>query len=160
MATRSPEAEALERLIGFGRELRHRGLNVGTGRIVTFCRAAAALGALDREELYWAGRASLISRPEDVEAFAIASDAYIYGYPLVTMEMTRRVVTNVAAPVGSRGPMGTIIKLRQYPDAKFRDVTAPNADTLYTTAFFDVGELVRINADLHPGPDDPENPRR
>ncbi len=36
--------------------------------------------------------------------------------------------------------MGQIIKLRQYPDASFRDVTAPNADTLYTTAFFDVGK--------------------
>ena len=36
--------------------------------------------------------------------------------------------------------MGQIIKLRQYPDAAFRDVTAPNADTLYTTAFFDVGK--------------------
>ena len=36
--------------------------------------------------------------------------------------------------------MGEIIKLRAYPDASFRDVTAPNADTLYTTAFFDVGD--------------------
>ena len=36
--------------------------------------------------------------------------------------------------------MGQLIKLRQYPDASFRDVTAPNADTLYTTAFFDVGK--------------------
>ena len=36
--------------------------------------------------------------------------------------------------------MGQIIKLRQYPNASFRDVTAPNADTLYTTAFFDVGK--------------------
>jgi len=63
------DAEALERLIGFGRELRHRGLDVGTGRIVTFCRGAAALGALDRTDLYWAARASLISRPEDVLAF-------------------------------------------------------------------------------------------
>jgi uncharacterized protein with von Willebrand factor type A (vWA) domain len=68
-------AEALERLIGFGRSLRTRGLAVGTGRIVTFCRAAAALGALDRDDLYWAGRASLISRPEDVEAFDAAFDA-------------------------------------------------------------------------------------
>lgn len=69
MATRSPEAEALERLIGFGRDLRRRGLPVGTGRIVTFCRAAAALGALDRDDLYWAARATLISRPADVELF-------------------------------------------------------------------------------------------
>src|SRR5579871_2326611 len=36
--------------------------------------------------------------------------------------------------------MGQLIKMRQYPNASFRDVTAPNADTLYTTAFFDVGK--------------------
>jgi hypothetical protein len=77
---------------------------------------------------------------EGTAEFGVASDAYIFGYPLVTMEMTRRVITNVAAPEGSRGPMGTMIKLRQYPDASFRDVTAPNADTLYTTAFLDVGD--------------------
>lgn len=76
---------------------------------------------------------------EGLDEFWIASDAYIYGYPLVTMEMTRRVITNVAAPEGTRAPMGQLIKLRQYPTAAFRDVTAPNADTLYTTAFFDVG---------------------
>jgi uncharacterized protein with von Willebrand factor type A (vWA) domain len=70
------EAEALARLIGFGRALRTRGLAVGTGRIVTFCRAAAALGALNRDGLYWAGRASLISRPEDVEAFDDVFDAH------------------------------------------------------------------------------------
>ena len=33
--------------------------------------------------------------------------------------------------------MGHIIKLRSYPDASFRDVTAPNADTLYTTDTYD-----------------------
>jgi hypothetical protein len=77
---------------------------------------------------------------EGAEDFEVASDAYVYGYPLVTMELTRRVITNVAEAKGSRGPMGQIIKLRSYPDASFRDVTAPNADTLYTTAFFDVGD--------------------
>jgi hypothetical protein len=74
-----------------------------------------------------------------IEDFWLASEAYIYGYPLVTMEMTRRVMTNVAAPVGTRAPMGQWIKARQYPDASFRDVTAPNADTLYTTIWLDVG---------------------
>ncbi len=76
---------------------------------------------------------------EDLEDFWLATDAYIYGYPLVTMELTRRVITNVAEVKGTRGPVGHIIKLREYPNASFRDVTAPNADTLYTTAFFDVG---------------------
>jgi hypothetical protein len=77
---------------------------------------------------------------EGAEDFRAASDAYVYGYPLVTMEMTRRVVTNVAELKGTRGPMGQVVKLRAYPDASFRDVTAPNADTLYTSAFFDVGD--------------------
>lgn len=77
---------------------------------------------------------------DGLEDFWLATDAYIFGYPLVTMEMTRRVMTNVAKPEGTRAPMGQIIKLRQYPDASFRDVTAPNADTLYTTAWLDVGK--------------------
>ena len=77
---------------------------------------------------------------EGGEDFWLAQDAYIYGYPLVTMEMTRRVMTNVAAVEGTRGPMGQFVKLRKYPDASFKDVTAPNADTLYTTAWIDVGD--------------------
>ncbi|WP_137178653.1 DUF1254 domain-containing protein [Roseomonas sp. AR75] len=76
---------------------------------------------------------------EGMEDFWIASEAYIYGYPLVTMEMTRRIMTNVAEAGGLRAPMGQLIKARSYPDASFRDVTAPNADTLYTTTWLDVG---------------------
>jgi hypothetical protein len=76
---------------------------------------------------------------EGLEDFWLATDAYIFGYPLVTMEMTRRIVTNVVRPEGTRAPMGQIIKLREYPGPSFTDVTAPNADTLYTTSFFDVG---------------------
>ena len=77
---------------------------------------------------------------EGIEDFWLATDAYIYGYPLVTMEYTRRIMTNVAAPEGNRGPMGQFIKARAYPDATFRDVTAPNADTLYTTAWVDLAK--------------------
>jgi hypothetical protein len=74
------------------------------------------------------------------EAVPNAVDAYIYGYPLVTMEMTRRVMTNVREPESTRAPMGQFVRMRSYPDASFRDVTAPNADTLYTTAWLDVGQ--------------------
>ena len=94
-------------------------------------------GAMPSQGLAWDGL--IADMAEGGEDFKIASDAYVYGYPLVTMELTRRVITNVVAPAGTRAPMGQIIKLRAYPDASFRDVTAPNADTLYTTAFFDVG---------------------
>ena len=97
--------------------------------------AGTSMSAVSHAEL-----GSFLGIGEGLEDFILATDAYIFGYPLVTLEMTRRVISNVAAPVGTRGPMGQIIKLRQYPDAAFRDVTAPNADTLYTTSFFDVGK--------------------
>ncbi|HUN56876.1 MAG TPA: DUF1254 domain-containing protein [Candidatus Binataceae bacterium] len=74
------------------------------------------------------------------EAVAIGTDAYIYGYPLVTVEMTRRVVTNVASPVGLHAPMGQFGNAREYPTAAFKDVTAPNADTLYSSAFLDLSK--------------------
>ena len=47
-------------------------------------------------------------------------EAYIYGYPLVTMEMTRRVMTNVEKPEGTRAPMGQFVRMREYPSAAFR----------------------------------------
>lgn len=88
----------------------------------------------------------LSKQVEGFKDFWVASDAYIFGYPLVTSEMTRRVMTNVDAPQGSHAPMGQIIRLRQYPDASFTDVTAPNADTLYTTAWFDVGDELWVSS--------------
>ena len=74
----------------------------------------------------------------DTEAVDIAVEAWIYGYPLITMEMTRRVMTNVASPVGKQAPMGQWAKLRTYPDPLARAVTAPNLDTLYTMAWLDL----------------------
>ncbi len=72
--------------------------------------------------------------------FWTALEAYTYAYPLVTMEYTRRVTSNVAKPAGTKAPMGQLARLRQYPNASFRDVTAPNADTLYTYGFLEVTE--------------------
>jgi hypothetical protein len=80
------------------------------------------------------------SQPGVEHAVSDAIDVYIYGYPLVTMDMTRKFITNYATIQGSRGPMGQIIKLRTYPAVDDHAVTAPNADTLYTTAFIDVSK--------------------
>jgi hypothetical protein len=77
---------------------------------------------------------------KETEALALATEAYVYAYPLVTMDMTRRIMTNVATPEGTRAPAGQFVRMREYPSAKFRDVTAPNADTLYTTAWIDVSK--------------------
>ena len=76
-----PESSAgpLPPLVAFGRELRTRGLPVGTGRILTFVRAVEALGLTSRESVYWAGRVSLIARREDIDPFDEAFDAWWAG---------------------------------------------------------------------------------
>lgn len=56
------------------------------------------------------------------------------------MEMTRRVMTNVAKSEGKNAPMGQFANMREYPTAAFRDVTAPNADTLYSVAWLDLAK--------------------
>jgi hypothetical protein len=55
----------------------------------------------------------------------IATDAYVYGYPLVTMEMTRRVMTNAETPKDNHAPMGRFFNSPTYLDVSFRDVTTP-----------------------------------
>ncbi len=69
-------ADPLAPLVAFGRTLRRRGLPVGTGRILTFCRAAAELQPLDRDRLYWAGRTTLVGRREDFDAYDTAFDEW------------------------------------------------------------------------------------
>jgi uncharacterized protein with von Willebrand factor type A (vWA) domain len=59
-------ADELERLVRFARVLRDEGIAVGPGRVVDFCRAAAALPVAD---LYWAGRLTLVSRPEEIPLY-------------------------------------------------------------------------------------------
>jgi uncharacterized protein len=59
----------LDRLVGFGRLLRTRGLPVGTGRILSFCRAVAILDPITTENLYWAARSTLISSKQHLDVF-------------------------------------------------------------------------------------------
>jgi uncharacterized protein len=68
----APATGALGPLVAFGRGLRARGLPVGTGRILTFVRALAALGVADRSSLYWAGRISMVARKDDLAAYDAA----------------------------------------------------------------------------------------
>ena len=68
----------LARLVGFGRLLRARGLPVGTGRILAFSRAVAALDRLDRQSLYWAGRLTMVARHQD---FPVYDEAFRAWFP-------------------------------------------------------------------------------
>jgi hypothetical protein len=74
------------------------------------------------------------------EAKSIAVDAYVYGYSLITTEVTRVQMSNVPKVEGLHAPMGQFINVPRYPPAEFRGVSAPNADTLYSLAWLDLTE--------------------
>ena len=77
---------------------------------------------------------------EKDEALKIAEDAYIYGYSLLTTEVTRVQSTNVDKAEGLHAPTGQFINVKRYPPADFRGVSAPNADTLYSMGWIDLSE--------------------
>jgi hypothetical protein len=73
------------------------------------------------------------------ETNEIAIEAYHYFYPLISMEVTRKVSTH--APAGIKpgvGPVNEFHHFRAYPTAEFRDVVRPNFDTLYSLGWLDL----------------------
>ena len=83
--------------------------------------------------------ASGASDPTPAEAREIAVEAYLYTYPLVSMDVTRRLMTNVPPGVKpGMGPANAFQHMRTYPAADFREVVRPNFDTLYSIAWLDM----------------------
>jgi uncharacterized protein with von Willebrand factor type A (vWA) domain len=61
--------DAGEIAVAFTRVLRGAGVQVPTSSTVAFGEALGVLGIGDRDETYWAGKATLIRRPEDHEIY-------------------------------------------------------------------------------------------
>ena len=73
------------------------------------------------------------------QAHAIGVDAYLYFYPLVTMELTRRQLTNQQpGPASLGGPMNRFANIPAFPSADMRAVVRPNFDTLYSSGWLDL----------------------
>jgi hypothetical protein len=73
------------------------------------------------------------------EAQEIGIQAYLYFYPLVTMDVTRKQSTNVEPGKEMfKGPMNTFVNIPEYPTAETRIVVRPNFDTLYSVAWLDL----------------------
>jgi hypothetical protein len=73
------------------------------------------------------------------EAKAIAAEAYLYLYPLVTMDLTRKQLINSDPKTsGIGGPPNTFDNIQAYPTAEMRAVVRPNFDTLYSSAWLDL----------------------
>src|SRR5207245_3932173 len=75
------------------------------------------------------------------EAHAIAVDAYVYFYSLLSMDVTRKQLTNIEPGKEIlKGPMNTFVNAPEYPPANFKGVVRPNFDTLYSSAWLDMSK--------------------
>jgi hypothetical protein len=87
------------------------------------------------------------------EAMKIAVDAYIYGYSLMTSDVTEKAFTNTTTPSPEtlQAPLNQFVSIPKYPPADYKGVTAPNADTLYSVAFLDVSKepIIFSYPDMH-----------
>jgi hypothetical protein len=73
------------------------------------------------------------------EARAIGVDAYLYFYPIVTMDVTRKQLTNQEPKPGGIGsPMNSFANIGAFPTADMRVVVRPNFDTLYSSGWLDL----------------------
>lgn len=96
-------------LTGFARELREAGLAVGTGDALAYCQSLAPLDPTDLLDLYWAGRATLITKRDDIATYD---------------EVFRRYF------LGGAGPVRELITIRARieSDAETKTLIAPAAD--------------------------------
>ncbi|MGV9308202.1 DUF1254 domain-containing protein [Nonomuraea sp. NPDC003727] len=78
--------------------------------------------------------------PQDLSAEAVR--AYVYGYPLVLMETSKRTLSNVAKPdpVAIKAPINQFAKAQNVPGPAFKGVVSPNVDTLYASAWLDLAK--------------------
>ena len=70
----------------------------------------------------------------------IGTEIYLYGYPLVLMDVTRSVCTNGAGKGDARAPVNRLGHTRGFSDEIFTNVAGPNADTLCSSGFLDLSD--------------------
>jgi len=108
---------------------------------MSWCLRTATCGALVAATAFALplAPASSANPISEEEAHAIGAQAYLYLYPLVMMDVTRRQATNIEpGKEFGRGPMNMFVNVPTFPPANFRDVVRPNFDTLYSIAWLDL----------------------
>jgi hypothetical protein len=134
------------------RPLRHGGQKMATDFTMTRRKTllagatVAAASALRSELATNTARAQQPAAPaggtqstSEEETQAIVQEAYIYLYPLILMDVTRKQLTNLDPKVNQfGGPSNAFTHVRTFPTAEMRTVVRPNFDTLYSSAWLDL----------------------
>jgi hypothetical protein len=85
------------------------------------------------EQLNTKAQISSSNKPED-----IATLAYIWGFPLLTIQRQFNFATRSNTPGIGHSPANTLSCARTLIDPSFTDIVSPNSDTLYCVTQFDL----------------------
>jgi hypothetical protein len=67
-------------------------------------------------------------------------NGYVYGFPLVLMDVTKDVLTDTPSLTEKKAPINQFLYKKTFPDPTFTEIVSPNADTLYSQAWLDVSK--------------------
>jgi hypothetical protein len=74
------------------------------------------------------------------EAQSIAEEVYIFGYPMILMDLTAKKMSNVPETGAQTAPVNQFAHFPEFPDHNFKDIVKPNADTLYSLAWLNLSD--------------------
>ncbi len=120
----------------FAAALRAEGIAVGSGDVLTYCAAVAALDPTDLADLYWGGRVSLVTRREDVETYdRLFAEFFLDDNPVeelvrITVRAEPEAETVLEVPAADPG--------EEEPDEEIvLGLMASDVETLKSRAFAD-----------------------
>lgn len=82
-----------------------------------------------------------ISISTDINAvWSALKEAYIFSFPLIIMDTTKKAGTNTVKPTDKKAPVNQFLHAKTLATAKFREVVTPNVDTVYSQLFIDLSQ--------------------
>jgi uncharacterized protein with von Willebrand factor type A (vWA) domain len=140
-------------VVGFVRRLRDAGIAIPVGATVTFAEALGVVDAAMRDDVYWAGRATLLRRPEDVAAFDEVFARCFGGEVTLNTTVETPVTVRLALDDGSDDALEDVDEEREPDDVPTIQVRWSRAEVLRERDFAayspeEFAEAKRLMADL------------
>ncbi len=111
------------------------------GKPVEQTRKVEVSGAARVRVDFTASAATATAKLSEEEALELGIEAVVYGFPLVIVDVTKRVQTNVAEPQpNGHAPINQFGNFSKYPTAADKDVVRLNVDTLYSFGWLDLSK--------------------